>query len=86
MLAAAVALLSGPAGHAAALRRKLAGGPAVPVSLPLDIPGVFDTIPVHLRRAVRNATGTAGSPAATSPSPPATSTTSSTAKTAAGTP
>ncbi len=53
VLAAAVALLSGPAGHAAALRRKLAGGPAVPVSLPLDIPGVFDTIPVHLRRAVR---------------------------------
>ena len=53
VLAAAVALLSGPAGRAAALRRKLAGGPAVPVSLPLDIPGVFDTIPVHLRRAVR---------------------------------
>lgn len=53
VLAAAIALLSGPAGHAAALRRKLQGGPAVPVSLPLDIPGTFDTIPVHLRRAVR---------------------------------
>jgi Domain of unknown function (DUF222) len=49
----AIALLSGPAGKAAALRRRLAGGPAIPVSLPLDVPAVFDTIPVHLRRAVR---------------------------------
>ncbi|HXW45618.1 MAG TPA: DUF222 domain-containing protein [Streptosporangiaceae bacterium] len=49
----AIALLSGPSGRAAALRRKIAGGPAVPLSLPLDIPGTFDTIPVHLRRAVR---------------------------------
>ena len=53
LLELVTAVLSGPHGHAAALRRKLQGGPAVPVSLPLDIPGVFDTIPVHLRRAVR---------------------------------
>ena len=53
LLELVTAVLSGPHGHAAALRRNLAGGPAVPVSLPLDIPGVFDTIPVHLRRAVR---------------------------------
>ena len=53
LLAAAVAMLSGPDGAAAALRRKITGGPAVPLSLPLDIPGTFDTIPVHLRRAVR---------------------------------
>ena len=53
LLEVAVKLLSGPAGHAAALRRKIKGGPAVPLSLPLDIPGTFDTIPVHLRRAVR---------------------------------
>ena len=53
LLELVTAVLSGPHGHAAALRRKIAGGPAVPLSLPLDIPGVFDTIPVHLRRAVR---------------------------------
>ncbi len=49
----AVALLSGPAGRAAALRATLPGAPAIPVSLPLDIPATIDTIPVHLRRAVR---------------------------------
>jgi Domain of unknown function (DUF222) len=49
----AVALLSGPGGRAAALRATLHGGPAIPVSLPLDIPATLDTIPVHLRRAVR---------------------------------
>jgi Domain of unknown function (DUF222) len=49
----AIALLSGPSGHAALLRRKL-GGPIAAISLPLDIAGTFDTIPVHLRRAVRN--------------------------------
>ncbi len=48
----AVALLSGPSGHAALLRRKL-GGPVANISLPLDIAGTLDTIPVHLRRAVR---------------------------------
>ena len=53
MLAEAIALLSGPAGPAAALRRHLTGIPANPVSLPLDITGTLDTIPVHLRRAVR---------------------------------
>jgi hypothetical protein len=53
LLEQAVALLSGPSGRAAALRRKIAGGPALPVSLPLDITGTFDTVPVHLRRAVR---------------------------------
>jgi Domain of unknown function (DUF222)/HNH endonuclease len=49
----AIALLSGPAGRAAALRARLRGGPALPLSLPLDISGTTDTIPVHLRRAVR---------------------------------
>ena len=49
----AVALLSGPAGHAALLRRKLAGPAGAAISLPLDIAGTLDTIPVHLRRAVR---------------------------------
>ncbi len=53
LLEQAIALLSGPTGRAAALRRRIGGGPAIPVSLPLDIPGTFDTIPVHLRRAVR---------------------------------
>jgi hypothetical protein len=53
LLEQAIALLSGPGGRAAALRRGAGGGPAIPVSLPLDIPGTFDTIPVHLRRAVR---------------------------------
>ena len=53
LLQVAVKLLSGPDGAAAALRRKIKGGPAVPLSLPLDIPATFDTIPVHLRRAVR---------------------------------
>ena len=53
LLEQAIALLSGPSGRAAALRQRIGGGPAIPVSLPLDIPGTFDTIPVHLRRAVR---------------------------------
>ncbi len=49
----AIELLSGPAGRAAALRRTMPGAPAIPVSLPLDIAATVDTIPVHLRRAVR---------------------------------
>jgi len=49
----AIALLSGPAGAAALLRRRAGGGPAAPVSLLLDIAAGYDTIPVHLRRAVR---------------------------------
>ncbi len=49
----AIALLSGPAGTAALLRRGLTG-PAAAISLPLDIAGTTDTIPVHLRRAVRH--------------------------------
>jgi Domain of unknown function (DUF222) len=53
LLEQAIALLSGPAGRAAALRRRMDGGPAIPLSLPLDIPGTLDTIPLHLRRAVR---------------------------------
>ncbi len=53
MLAAAVTLLSGPAGRAAWLRRRATGIPAAPASLPLDIAEATDTIPVHLRRAVR---------------------------------
>ena len=53
VLARAVALLSGPAGRAAWLRRQATGIPAATVSLPLDIAAASDTIPVHLRRAVR---------------------------------
>jgi hypothetical protein len=49
----AIALLSGPAGRAAWLRRRAGGPAAAAISLPLDIAGTFDTIPVHLRRAVR---------------------------------
>ncbi len=52
ILQQAIALLSGPAGPAAALRRKLTGIPAATISLPLDIAATLDTIPVHLRRAV----------------------------------
>jgi Domain of unknown function (DUF222) len=53
ILQQAIAFLSGPAGAAALLRRTL-GGPIAAISLPLDIAGTFDTIPVHLRRAVRH--------------------------------
>jgi hypothetical protein len=53
LLEQALALLSGPSGYAALLRRQLAG-PAAAASLPLDIAGTYDTIPVHLRRAVRH--------------------------------
>jgi hypothetical protein len=53
ILAQAIALLSGPSGKAALLRRRLTGIPAASISLPLDIAGTLDTIPVHLRRAVR---------------------------------
>lgn len=53
VIGAAAALLSGPHGLAAALRRHLPGAAAVPPSLVLDIAGTTDTIPVHLRRAVR---------------------------------
>jgi len=52
-LAQAIALLSGPSGRAAWLRRRVTGIPAATISLPLDIAATFDTIPVHLRRAVR---------------------------------
>ena len=55
VIAAAVALLSGPAGRAAWLRARATGNiPSAGVSLPLDIASAFDTIPRHLRRAVRN--------------------------------
>ena len=53
VLARAIALLSGPSGRAAWLRRRVSGIPAATISLPLDIASTFDTIPVHLRRAVR---------------------------------
>jgi hypothetical protein len=53
VLALAVALLSGPSGRAAWLRRRVTGVPVATLSLPLDIAATFDTIPVHLRRAVR---------------------------------
>jgi hypothetical protein len=53
VLAQAIALLSGPAGRVAWLRRKATGIPASTVSLPLDVAAAVDTIPVHLRRAVR---------------------------------
>jgi len=54
ILAQAIALLSGPAGRAAWLRRRAGGPAATGISLPLDIAGTLDTIPVHLRRAVRS--------------------------------
>ena len=53
VLAQAIALLSGPSGRAAWLRQRHTGIPASGISLPLDIAAVTDTIPVHLRRAVR---------------------------------
>jgi hypothetical protein len=53
ILEQAIALLSGPAGRAAWLRRRRGGPAAAAISLPLDIAGTLDTIPVHLRRAVR---------------------------------
>ncbi|HUB41266.1 MAG TPA: HNH endonuclease, partial [Streptosporangiaceae bacterium] len=53
VLAQAIAVLSGPRGRAAWLRRRATGIPVTTISLPLDIAATFDTIPVHLRRAVR---------------------------------
>jgi hypothetical protein len=53
ILQQAITLLSGPAGAAAALRRQLTGIPAATISLPLDIAATLDTIPAHLRRAVK---------------------------------
>jgi hypothetical protein len=53
VLAQAIALLSGPAGRAAWLRRQITGIPASTISLPLDIAAAVDTIPLHLRKAVR---------------------------------
>ena len=54
VIAGAVALLSGPRGRAAWLRARATGQiPSSGVSLPLDISSAFDTIPRHLRRAVR---------------------------------
>jgi Domain of unknown function (DUF222)/HNH endonuclease len=53
VLAEAVALLSGPSGRVAWLRRHATGVPVSTVSLPLDVPAAVDTIPLHLRRAVR---------------------------------
>lgn len=53
IVANAVALLSGPAGIASALRAQATASlPAVPVSLPLDVGKPTETIPPHLRRAV----------------------------------
>ncbi len=87
LLELVTAVLSGPHGHAAALRRNLAGGPAVPVSAcRWTSPACSTPSPCICAARSASGTGTAGSRAATSPSPPATSTTSSTAKTAAGTP
>ena len=51
-LGLAVELLSGPKGYARYLRRGATWTPSA-VSLPLEIPSSFDTIPLHLRRAVR---------------------------------
>jgi hypothetical protein len=53
VLAQAIAFLSGPAGRVAWLRRQVTGIPLSTVSLPLDIPAAIDTIPLHLRRAVK---------------------------------
>ena len=48
----AAALLSGPAGLAARLRRDQFAGPAAAISLPLDVGVATDTVPAHLRRAI----------------------------------
>jgi Domain of unknown function (DUF222)/HNH endonuclease len=53
VLAQAVGLLSGPSGRVAWLRRHVTGIPVSGVSLPLDILAAADTIPLHLRKAVR---------------------------------
>ncbi|HUB42360.1 MAG TPA: HNH endonuclease, partial [Streptosporangiaceae bacterium] len=53
VLAQAIALLSGPSGRVAWLRRQVTGIPVSGVSLPLDILTAADTIPLHLRKAVR---------------------------------
>ena len=86
LLELVTAVLSGPHGHAAALRRNLAGGPAVRVACRWTSPACSTPSPCTCAARSAKETSTAGSRAATSPSPPATSTTSSTAKTAAGTP
>src|SRR5580704_10484508 len=52
VLAAAVDVLSGPAGLAAYLRTGVLGGAAAAVSLPLDTGKATDSIPPHLRRLV----------------------------------
>jgi hypothetical protein len=54
VVAGAIRLLSGPAGVAAALRRAVPGIPLTSVSLPLYMASGFDTVPAHLRRAVRS--------------------------------
>jgi len=53
VLAEAVRLLSGPSGRVAWLRRKVTGIPCSTISLPLEILPAVDTIPLHLRRAVK---------------------------------
>ena len=53
VLAQAIALLSGPSGRIAWLRRTVTGIPVSTVSLPLDVLAAADTIPLHLRKAVR---------------------------------
>jgi len=52
VLAAAVDVLSGPAGLAAYLRTGVLGGAAAAISLPLDTGTATDSIPAHLRRLV----------------------------------
>jgi HNH endonuclease len=52
VLSQATALLSGPSGLAAYLRRRVLTGPAASISLPLDVGAATETIPPHLRRAV----------------------------------
>jgi Domain of unknown function (DUF222)/HNH endonuclease len=51
-LSRAIAVLSGPTGLAACLRRSECTGPAASISLPLDVGAATETIPPHLRRAV----------------------------------
>ena len=54
VIAQAVAYLSGPQGRAAWLRANATGEiPSSGVSLPLDVASAIETIPRHLRRAVR---------------------------------
>lgn len=69
VLSQAIALLSGPAGLAAYLRRAALSGPAASISLPLDVGAATETIPPHLRRAVIHRDGHCAFPGCQHPPP-----------------